>query len=245
MTRLILIIALIAGIWIIYHLGKQKVKKQGRSYLIKVALFVLAGVFVLAAVTGKAHALFALVGATIPFVGRLLPLLRFWPMVQQLRNRYASQNPGSGNQSNVRTAWLAMTLDHDSGEIDGEILDGEFTGRTLSSLKREELQQFYTDCQQHDPEALRLLNAYIQRERAGEWEPSGTGSEQTTGASSEMHTADAWEILGLPVGASRKEIIATHKRLMGKLHPDKGGSNYLASQINRAKDLLLEEVAKV
>lgn len=244
MTRLILIIAIVAGLWIIYHLGRQKVKRQGRGALIKPVLFVLAGLLILAAITGKAHLLFALVGAAIPFIGRLTPLLRFWPMLRQLHSRY-KKTPGNGNQSNARTAWLAMTLDHDSGEIDGKILCGAFAGRTLSSLNLDELKQFYADCQQHDVEALRLLNTYIQREHAGEWDPANTGNEQTAYASGDMRVADAWEILGLPAGASRKDIIDTHRRLMSKLHPDKGGSNYLASQINQAKDLLLKEASNV
>ena len=58
-----------------------------------------------------------------------------------------------------------------------------------------------------------------------------------------MSDDDAWAVLGLEPGVSREEIIATHRRLMAKLHPDKGGSNYLASQINRAKDILLERVS--
>ena len=171
MARLILIAAIGFGIWIIIHFARQKVRQHGRGYLIKVALFTLAGLLILAALTGKAHVIFVLLGAAIPFLGRLLPLLRFWPMLLQVYNRYKSQNPSAGNQSGVRTAWLAMSLDHDSGTIDGEILDGPFSRRSLSSLNLAELQQFYADCQQHDPDALRLLDAYLQRERSGEWEP--------------------------------------------------------------------------
>ncbi len=245
MSRLILIIAIGLGIWIVFHFTKQKVQQQGRGYLIKVALLALAGVLILAAITGKAHVIFALVGAAIPFVGRLLPLLRFWPMLRQVYNRYKSQNPGVGNQSGVRTAWLAMSLDHDSGAIDGEILDGPFLGRTLGSLSLAELQQFYSDCQRHDPDALRLLDAYAQRERAGEWEPRHNGYQnQSEPSTSAMNLAAAWDVLGLAPGASREKIVETHRKLMRVWHPDKGGSNYIASQINQAKDLLLAELEK-
>ena len=51
---------------------------------------------------------------------------------------------------------------------------------------------------------------------------------------------DALQLLGLKPGASREEIIRAHKRLMQKLHPDRGGNDYLASQINAARDLLLK-----
>ena len=228
----------------LYRLAKQKMRQHGRGYLIKLALIGLACILVLAALTGKAHALFALVGAAIPFLGRLMPLLRFWPIWRQLHNRYRNQHPSSGNQSEVRTAWLTMTLDHDSGKIDGDILKGAFTSRSLHSLNLAELQQFYADCRQHDPEAMRLLDAYIQRERAEEWQPSDTEGQRPADDSDDLLTADAWQILGLAPGASRRDIIDTHHRLMSKLHPDKGGSDYLASQINRARDLLLETFEK-
>lgn len=51
---------------------------------------------------------------------------------------------------------------------------------------------------------------------------------------------DALQLLGLKPGASREEIIRAHKRLMQKVHPDRGGNDYLASQINAARDLLLK-----
>ena len=54
-----------------------------------------------------------------------------------------------------------------------------------------------------------------------------------------MSTAEALEVLGLKTGATENEIILAHKKLMQKIHPDKGGSGYLASQINQAKDTLL------
>lgn len=245
MARIILIAAIGFGIWIIIHFARQKVQQHGRGYLIKVVLFTLAALLIIAALTGKAPALFALLGAAIPFMGRLLPLLRFWPMLRQVYNRYKSQNPSAGSQSGVRTAWLTMSLDHDSGAIDGEILDGPFVRRTLSSLSLAELQQFYADCQQHDPDAMRLLDAYLQRERAGEWEPQHSDNRsQNQRSSTAMSVAEAWEVLGLAAGASRENIVNTHRKLMKIWHPDKGGSNYIASQLNQAKDLLLSELEK-
>ena len=55
-----------------------------------------------------------------------------------------------------------------------------------------------------------------------------------------MSEAQALEILGLKAGATREEIIAAHRRLIQKFHPDHGGSDYLAAEINRAKDRLLD-----
>lgn len=58
--------------------------------------------------------------------------------------------------------------------------------------------------------------------------------------SSAMSVAEAYKVLGLDVNASKQEIILAHKKLIQKLHPDRGGSDYLAAQINLAKAVLLK-----
>lgn len=65
--------------------------------------------------------------------------------------------------------------------------------------------------------------------------------EPTAAASGPMTQEEARRILDLEPGADREAIIAAHRRLMQRLHPDRGGSSYLAVRINQAKDCLLEE----
>jgi hypothetical protein len=145
--------------------------------------------------------------------------------------------------SEVVTDSLRMQLDHSTGELDGEVLRGPFAGRSLASLGLFELLDLLAGCQRDDPRSVPLLETYLDR-RQPDWRAHVTG-EQAQGSgpkadgSGAMDEATAYSILGLPPGASADEIKAAHRRLMTKLHPDHGGSGYLAAQLNQAKDFLL------
>ena len=92
--------------------------------------------------------------------------------------------------------------------------------------------------------ALPWLNRVMVVKRLWEGFRSRAGGGHTRpppGPSVSMDVAEALEILGLEPGASEEEIINAHRRLMQKIHPDRGGSDYLAGQINLAKDTLLKE----
>jgi DnaJ-domain-containing protein 1 len=134
-----------------------------------------------------------------------------------------------------------MQLDHDSGALSGRVLEGRYQGRTLGDLTLEQLLELLSECTV-DPQSTNLLEAYLDREHGPDWreaQPAGAQRPDPV-PDGQMSRAEAYEILGLQPGAEKQEILAAHRRLMQKLHPDRGGSTYLAAKINKAKELLLE-----
>lgn len=139
--------------------------------------------------------------------------------------------PQPGQRSEVRTDALAMSLDHDSGEMDGEVLTGRFSGAFLSRLSAEELQDLARELEA-DEDSLGLLLAYVDRLRARAGDPAEPPPAAEGAA---MSAAEALRVLGLAPGAGLEEVRAAHRRLIKKVHPDLGGSDALASLINAAK----------
>jgi hypothetical protein len=133
---------------------------------------------------------------------------------------------------------LRMTLDHATGQLDGEVLRGQFAGRTLGSLGFEQLLELLTECRSGDPQGAALLESYLEREHAERWAGASTAGDPSP-PSIDFDEEEARQILGVGPEADVATIRAAHRSLIQRLHPDRGGSAYLAAQINRAKELLL------
>src|SRR3982075_1363340 len=144
-----------------------------------------------------------------------------------------------GQASRVRSQYLDMSLDHDSGELSGQIVDGPHAGRSLDEF---DLAQLMAMSAGFDAESVSLLESYLDR-RFPAWRQNAQGNtargESRATSSGKMTDEEAYQILGLQPGASRDEIGRAHRALMKKLHPDQGGSTYLAARVNEAKDTLL------
>lgn len=211
-------------------------------------------------VTGKAHLAF------LPLAITGLP----WLMGRMAAGRM-NPNPTAGQRSDVETTYLRMTLDHDSGAMEGTVLQGRYAGRRLDELSEPQLLDLLEECNLRDDEGRRLLEAYLDRTLGADWREraeertahdhththshagagtdagAGTGQgwgrrsagSKSAGRVPPMTREEAYEILGISPGAGEDEIKEAHRDLMRKLHPDHGGSNYLASKINQAKELLL------
>ncbi len=236
MPRLILILTIAMVAYIVYRRIQAIPPGQRRGAYIKLGLALLVIVVLVGTITGRMHWIGAAATALLVGIGRLIPLLiRMFPMLQWLHGQRASTSSGSGGQSTVETSLLRMTLDHDSGNMNGEVLSGEFSGRSLDDLDREQLDTLLAWCRQQEEDSARLLETYLSR-RFGEEAYQAPKTPPTSGA---MNRSEALAILGLEEGATEDDIMEAHRRLMQKLHPDRGGSDYLAAKLNQAKDFLL------
>jgi len=145
----------------------------------------------------------------------------------------------TGQKSRVATSLLAMELDHDSGTMEGEVLSGPSKGRRLSQLAESDLRAFHMLCTGSADQSRALFEAWLDRNKP-EWRAAwGQGAASAKSTSGPMSRDEALAVLGLKSGATEEEIRTAHRRLMKDFHPDKGGSDYLASKINAAKDTLL------
>jgi hypothetical protein len=112
-------------------------------------------------------------------------------------------------------------------------------------LDLQELLVLYQECRR-DADSAQVLEAYLDRNFSDEagWrekaQTQGTGDQSISVDESKMTKLLALEILGLEELLGRKQVIKAHRSLMQKLHPDRGGSDYLAKRINAAKTFLLE-----
>ena len=175
----------------------------------------------------------------------MIPIILRWRTLGRMARGWRGPQPGQS--SDLETRYLRMTLDHDSGVLKGTVLEGQFKGRLLEELDQEQILSLLQECRVHDEQSAQILETYLDRIYGGEWRGgngeqarAGNGAGASTGSGA-MTREEAYSVLGLKPGASADQIKEAHRKLMVKLHPDQGGSTYLAAKINQAKDLLLNE----
>lgn len=224
---------LLAARWFVNAEPKRIIKVL--RYLV-VGLAAAVGLFLM--VTGRfAHG--------VPLMLLALMVWRRWRLPGVGGSFGGSRKPSSGRSSQVETMYLRMTLEHDTGVMQGTVLRGVFAGSELSALTLPQLIELLGDCHREDTESATLLETYLDRAIGGDWRQqaqadaaSGAGRAGSRG-SPQMTREEAYEILGVAPGASVDEVKDAYRTLMQKLHPDQGGSTYLAAKINQAKDILL------
>jgi hypothetical protein len=165
----------------------------------------------------------------------LLGWTSFWPAPFWARTQRSA-----GQVSRVRTAFLEVELDHDTGRMRGHVLAGSYRDASLDALDRATLIKLLSEI---DDDSRDLLAAYLDRREPGWRETAQHGAAAGAGArpggTGKMSEQEAYQILGTQPGASAEAISRAHRSLIKKLHPDQGGTTYLAARINEAKDVLL------
>lgn len=230
MLQLLLGLLVLAGsLWLAHNLSKANPKRMASGIRTAGGIGALAGAALLGA-RGQ-------FGIAVPLGMAGLALLGWLPgMPAGLGQRW---NKTPGQVSRVRTAFVEMELDHDTGAMRGRLLGGSRADSELDALDIATLTGLLGDV---DDESRALLAAYLDRRDTGWREHADAGSTARNGPTSSggpMTQEEAYQILGLQPGASADEIGRAHRALMKKLHPDQGGSTYLAARVNQAKDVLL------
>lgn len=201
--------------------------------------------------------LFFIIAAFFVFTGRLswafmsLPVLLPWLLrarsvarTAKAFSRMSQARAGNtrGETSDVETRFFHMTLDHDSGDMTGTVQEGAHKGKQIDTLTTAQLVKLLVECQSEDMDSARVLEAYLDRNRPDWHDRVHVHDGTETGAQTQksaMDRAEALLVLGLTDGATAKDIKEAHRKLISGMHPDHGGSDYLAAQINQAKDILL------
>ncbi len=224
------VVVLVLGLWAVNAFSKADPKQAARGLraIGGGAALIFAGFLVL---RGE-------IGVAVPvglFGLGLLGWVSLWPATFGARTKKSA-----GQASSVRTAFLEMQLDHDSGSMYGRVLKGKFEGAALDTLDRAALLSLLGEI---DDDSRKLLAAYLDRREPG-WREHAQGDAAAGGgprpsSSGKMTEEEAYQILGIQPGASAEDISRAHRALMKKLHPDQGGTTYLAARINEAKDVLI------
>jgi hypothetical protein len=177
--------------------------------------------------------------AVVPALGVLVGLLGW--LID------AGLGPRKPNTSRVNTRFLKLTLDHRSGQVTGDIVDGPFTGRRIESLRVDELVDLFVYYKRQDEPSARLVEAYLDRTSPtwrARYGPDGAPREDAYSANARaggpMSKSEALRLLGLSLGATPDDIRAAHRRKLQEHHPDRGGDPDTAARINQARDVLLE-----
>jgi len=155
---------------------------------------------------------------------------------------FESNEPEPNQITTVRSRFFSMALDHDSGEVAGKVTAGRFKGRDLLDLDELESRALIAEVS-GDADSVSLLESWLDANRAG-WreyfaeQDAGQQAGQATSGSADP-LDEAYAVLGLERPADAEAVRAAHRKLMQSMHPDRGGSSYLAARINEARDRIL------
>lgn len=223
--KLLLALGLLFALFSMMNAYKKMPAKKRKAFIIKCALFGLAGILVIGVITGRMHWFGVIIAGMLPLLrfgaGTLTRVLPFW------LNR-------TGGVAPFKTEHLDVKVAIQHGAISGTIIKGPHIGESIESLKDDELAELEAYYKDRDVKSYYLIK-FARRA------PSGKAQNQQQAPTfGDPSREEALQILGLSGSPTKEEIINAHRRLINRLHPDRGGSDFLAARVNQARDTLLK-----
>lgn len=224
--KLLLVLAVLALLFGGIHKYKTLPAARKRAFLMKMAVFGLAGILLLGVITGRMHWFGAVVAALLPmFKFGFHTLMRVMPLWLHR----------TGGTASFKTDHLDVTITVQSGQLSGSVIKGPCAGKTIAELTENDIQELENYYRDRDKKSYYLIRF------ARKGQTFSGGQRQASPPFASPGRDEALQILGLSGNPSREEIIAAHRRLINKLHPDRGGSDFLAARVNQARDILLKD----
>ncbi|UTA46486.1 hypothetical protein L1F30_09895 [Simiduia sp. 21SJ11W-1] len=214
--------------WVYRRLGALPAPER-KTWILRI----LAGGFLLlvlvALLTGRLNWVGALIMGIVPFVSGLWRWVSRAMTLSQYWRSFKNQSQAHPLKTN------SLHLNDDA--TDGKILAGQFAGQSLGNLDAEALAQCLNDFEHSDPKAAKLLRLHLLKRFGGQWQGAPLHGDNEA-----LGITEARALLGVGSDADKATIIAAHRKLIQKFHPDRGGNDYLAARINQAKDLLIKQL---
>jgi len=243
--RLILALAIIVLAFWLMARYRRLPSHQRKQFLVKAGVITFVSIMVLAVLTGRVHWLGGLLAAAVGFAkfgfnvySRFFPFLRIF-------GKKAFGNPV------FSTAFLRVQVNLDNNHITGVVIDGPYKDQALEALDDKALAELEAHYQNIDKRSYYLIRVLRQRadtkqsnHNNRQHEQHEQHEQQTYSSVGDPSLEEALQILGLDNYSTtelpdRKTVIDAHRRLIQKLHPDRGGNDYLAARVNLAKDSIL------
>jgi len=236
-VRIFLALAVIAALFWAYHRQKKLPPKQRRAFIFQSLLYAFLVFCIVAIISGRMHWLMAIPAGLLAFakVG-FGTLLRLVPFLSVMRKSDFLGSPS------FKTRFLDVKVDLKNGQISGTVLDGPHASEDLLSLSMAQLNALEKYYEEHDRASYFLIR--VIRQRQTQYQQRDHNSAHDYAAVGDPSVEEAMQILGLAGKPSKQEVIKAHRKLMQKLHPDRGGNDYLASRVNLAKETLIKYLAK-
>ncbi len=234
LIKLIVGLAFTFTLFWVYNHWKTLPQDKRTAFFIKGLVLTVFGICLIAVLTGRAHWL------TAVFAGLLAAAkfgVRAFPLIKLFRGSRLFNNP------KFKTAFLDVQLDMRNGLVTGQVISGPLQGTHLTALTAGDFELLEKHYQEHDKASYYLIR--VVRQRSGhqyEQQRSSNHNQQTYSGSGDPSIEEAKLILGLEGQPNTKEVTKAHRSLIQKLHPDRGGNDYLASRVNLAKDILLKHI---